>query len=362
MKIYVRPEADPREIRRLEQQLMSLGLQVHRVPSAGEGVLCAVAPGDPVPREYLERLPGVEKVEEIPHPFQLASRSYSPASTRIAVGPVVIGGDDVVLMAGPCAIEGEDQVIRAARAVHAEGARVLRGGAFKPRTSPYSFQGLGVTGLKILRAAADELGMAVVSEIMDASQLDDCLQYVDILQVGARNVQNFSLLQALGRADKPVLLKRGMASTIDEWLMSAEYIMSGGNYRVILCERGVRSHNEYTRNTLDLSAVPVVRTLSHLPVVVDPSHAVGVRGMIAPMALAAIAGGADGLLIEVHPEPERALCDGKQSLYPEQFASLARQVRQIARVVGRGMAPRAGPETRDAAGGRPPGPGPGKRD
>ncbi len=317
---------------------MALGLQVHRVPGAGEHVLCAITAGEKVPPEKIRELPGVASVDPIPHAFKLASRFYCAPDSRILVGPVEIGGPEPVLMAGPCAVESEEQVFTAARAVYAAGARVLRGGAFKPRSSPYSFQGLGVTGLRILREAADELGMAVISEIMDVSQLDDCLKYVDILQVGARNVQNFSLLQALGKVDRAVLLKRGMSSTYDEWLMSAEYLMSGGNYRVILCERGIRTYEGYTRNTLDLSAVPVIQKLSHLPIIVDPSHAVGIRSMVLPMALAAIAAGCDGLLVEVHPRPETALCDGAQSLYPEQFAELARQVRDISAVVRGGGA------------------------
>ncbi len=333
MKIEIKPGSGPRQVHQLEQALMALGLQVHRVPGAGERVLCAVATGEKVAPDRIRQLPGVERVDPIPHPFKLASRFYCARDTRIQVGSIEIGGPEPVIMAGPCAVESEEQVFQAARAVHAAGAQVLRGGAFKPRTSPYSFQGLGVTGLRILRQAADELGMAVISEIMDVSQLDDCLRYVDILQVGARNVQNFSLLQALGKVDRTVLLKRGMSSTFDEWLMSAEYLMSGGNYRVILCERGIRTYGSYTRNTLDLSAVPVVQALSHLPIIVDPSHAVGIRSMVAPMALAAVAAGADGLLIEVHPSPETALCDGPQSLYPEQFAELARQIREISRVV-----------------------------
>lgn len=344
MKIQISPDADARGVRHLEQQLMALGLQVYRVPAAGERVICAIATGDPVPIDEVKALRGVESVVKLPHEFKLASRAYCQASTKVTVGPVEIGGGEMVIMAGPCAVESEEQVFSAARHVYAHGARILRGGAFKPRTSPYSFQGLGVTGLRILRAAADELGMAVVSEIMDLSQLDDCMKYVDILQVGARNVQNFTLLSALGKVDKPVLLKRGMASTIDEWLMSAEYIMAGGNHRVIVCERGIRAHNTYTRNTLDLAAVPVVKQLSHLPIVVDPSHAVGVRSMVAPMALAAVASGADGLLIEVHPKPEIALCDGKQSLTPELFADLAAKIRETARVVGRTMPERILPE------------------
>ncbi len=341
MKITLRPDADPQQVQQLERQLMGLGLRVHRVPAAGDRVLCAIAGGEPVAMNRLRDLPGVATVEALPHEFKLASRALCPTQTRIRIGELELGGEEVLLMAGPCAVESEEQVFQVARRVHAAGARVLRGGAFKPRTSPYSFQGLGVAGLKILRAAADELGMAVVSEIMDVSQLDDCMRYVDILQVGARNVQNFTLLQALGRVDRPVLLKRGLASTMDEWLMSAEYVMSGGNHRVLICERGIRTHGSYTRNTLDLSAVPVARELTHLPILVDPSHATGVRSMVGPMALAAVAAGADGLLIEVHPMPDVALCDGKQSLYPDQFDQLAAQLRAVAAAVGRRIA--AGP-------------------
>lgn len=339
MKITLLPDADPPQVRELERQLTGLGLRVHHLPAAGDRVLCAIASGDPVAIDRLRALPGVATVEALPHEFELASRALCPTQTRIRIGELELGGEEVLLMAGPCAVESEEQVFRVARRVHASGARVLRGGAFKPRTSPYSFQGLGVAGLKILRAAADELGMAVVSEIMDASQLDDCMRYVDILQVGARNAQNVTLLQALGRVDRPVLLKRGLASTMDEWLMSAEYVLSGGNHRVLLCERGIRTHGSYTRNTLDLAAVPVARELTHLPILVDPSHATGIRSIVGPMALAAVAAGADGLLIEVHPTPEAALCDGRQSLYPDQFDQLAARLRAVAAAVGRRIAP-----------------------
>lgn len=343
MRILIAPEATRTDMQRLERTLMAWGLQVYRLPQAGERVLCAVSSGESIPIEKVRALPHVAAADRLPHEFKLASRALCPERTRIKVGSVELGGPEVVVMAGPCAVESEDQVFAAARAVYAAGARILRGGAYKPRTSPYSFQGLGVEGLRILRAAADELGMAVVSEIMDVAQLDDCVRYTDILQVGARNVQNFTLLSALGKIDKPVLLKRGLASTIDEWLMSAEYVMAGGNHRVIICERGIRAHNTYTRNTLDVAAVPVVKELSHLPIVIDPSHATGVRSMVTPMALAGVAAGADGLLIEVHPKPEVALCDGKQSLYPEQFRELADQVRSVVRVLGRSMAPADAP-------------------
>jgi 3-deoxy-7-phosphoheptulonate synthase len=238
-------------------------------------------------------------------------------------------------MAGPCAVESEEQIRRTARAVAGMGARVLRGGAFKPRTSPYSFQGLGEEGLRLLRSAADEFGLLLVSEIMDARQLEVVCRHVDILQIGSRNVQNFTLLKAVGGASRPVLLKRGMASTIDEWLQAAEYVMAEGNHQVILCERGIRTFETYTRNTLDLSAVPVVKSLSHLPVIVDPSHAVGVRDVVIPMARAAVAAGADGLLVEVHCDPDAALCDGSQSLVPSQLAELGEGIASVAKAVGR---------------------------
>jgi 3-deoxy-7-phosphoheptulonate synthase len=340
MKLILKPGLPPAALHYVEQWLMSRGCSVHHFPRPlpqGD-LICAVSEGNDVDIEAVRGLPGVERVEKLPYPFKLSSRAFRGEDTLIRVRDVVIGGPEIVLMAGPCAVEGEEQVRTAARAVRDAGARVLRGGAYKPRTSPYSFQGLGVTGLKILREAADETGLAVVSEIMDISQLEVMLEYVDILQVGARNVQNFTLLQALGQIDRPVLLKRGMSSTIDEWLMAAEYIISGGNPNVIVCERGIRAFGgSYTRNILDLSAVPVVKELSHLPVVIDPSHAVGVRNKVIPMARAAIAAGCDGLLIEVHPNPKAALCDGAQSLHLDEFAALAESIRAIARAIGRGF-------------------------
>ncbi len=353
MKIILKPDTDPAAIHHIEQWLMSRGCIVYSLAQPGGDLLCAISEGVGIDHDEIRRLPGVAEVERIPHPFKLASRFFRNEDTRIRVRDIEIGGSEIVLMAGPCAVEGEEQVRTVARAVHAAGARILRGGAFKPRTSPYSFQGLGVAGLKILREAADEVGMAVVSEIMDVSQLDAMLDYVDILQVGARNVQNFTLLAALGQVDRPVLLKRGMSSTMDEWLMAAEYVMSGGNSKVIVCERGIRAFGSYTRNTLDLSAVPVVKELSHLPIIIDPSHALGVRNKVLPLARAAIAAGCDGLLIEVHPHPETALCDGPQSLIPADFAVLADQVRAIARVLGRDIAgpePGTGPHPGESAG------------
>jgi 3-deoxy-7-phosphoheptulonate synthase len=313
-----------------------------------ETLLCALGAAD-FPLEKIEKLPGVTAITALTKSFKLASRQFCETDTRIGVGGVVVGGGEVVLMAGPCAVEGEDQVTRIAEGVARAGAKVMRGGAFKPRSSPYSFQGLGVEGLKILRKAADAFGLKVVSEVMDVSQLDPACEYVDILQVGARNVQNFTLLNALSELDKPVLLKRGPATTIEELLNSAEYIMAGGNHRVILCERGIRTFNTYTRNTLDLSAVPVLKELTHLPVIIDPSHAVGIRHMVAPMSRAAVAAGADGLIIEVHHDPDTALCDGQQSLTLEQFGELTVECARIASVLGRSLG-RHGGLDREGAG------------
>jgi 3-deoxy-7-phosphoheptulonate synthase len=277
----------------------------------------------------------VQEVVRVSEPYKLAGRSFKRERTVVRAGGVEIGGPEVVVMAGPCTIEGRSQVFETARRVAKAGARVLRGGAYKPRTSPYSFQGMGVDGLKILREAGDEFGMATVSEVMELGQIDAMLEYVDILQVGARNMQNFNLLSALGKVRKPVLLKRGMSATIQEWLLAAEYIMQGGNYEIILCERGIRTFETYTRNTLDISAIPVVQKLSHLPIVADPSHATGRRDKVMPLARAAVAAGADGVLIEVHENPEAALCDGPQSLYPAQFARLMDELRIIVPAVGR---------------------------
>jgi 3-deoxy-D-arabinoheptulosonate-7-phosphate synthase (EC 2.5.1.54) len=265
----------------------------------------------------------------------LVTRKNQPEDTRIEVGSYVLGSEQVVVIAGPCAVESEDILRETAFKVRAAGAMMLRGGAFKPRTSPYSFQGLGEKGLKILARVGEEMNMPVVSELMDSEDIGLLVEHVDIVQVGARNMQNFSLLRKLGRIGKPVILKRGMAATIEEWLMAAEYILAAGNPEVILCERGVRSSEPWTRNTLDLSAVALVKSLSHLPVMVDPSHGTGVRGLVAPMARAAVAAGADGLMIEVHPCPEKALSDGEQSLLPAEFSQMMRQIEGLTRVMGR---------------------------
>ena len=292
------------------------------------------------PRD-VELLDGVREVVKISASYKLASRAFKPDGTIVKVGPpgkqINVGGRDVVIMAGPCTVESQEQISTIAGIMKECGVRVLRGGAFKPRTSPYSFQGMGEEGLKVLRHAGDKYGLLVVSEIMNQTQIPMFLELVDILQVGARNMQNFDLLKELGKVHKPVLLKRGPSATIEEWLLSAEYIMTGGNHDVILCERGIRTFESYTRNTLDISAIPVIQKLSHLPILADPSHGTGRRDKVPPMARAAVAAGADGVLIEVHHAPETALCDGAQSLYPEQFRELMSQLKMIAPAVQRSM-------------------------
>ena len=335
MVITLRLGATPRERHAVESRLRELGFQIVVAPNGPPVVMAAVGEGTMPPIDEIRAMPGVEDARRIPEPFKLASRTFRRESSIVRLGDVEIGGKDVVLMAGPCTIESEEQMVRTAAAVRAAGAKVMRGGAFKPRTSPYSFQGLGEAGLKLMRRVADQHGLLVISEILDKSQISLMDQYVDIFQVGARNMQNYPLLRELGRVERPVLVKRGLAATVDEWLMSAEYVISGGNDRVLVCERGVRAYETYTRNTLDLNAVAVAKSLSHLPVIVDPSHAAGLRDKVVPLARASVAAGADGLLIEVHYDPERAICDGPQSLFPDQFASLAGQIRLIAEAVGR---------------------------
>jgi 3-deoxy-7-phosphoheptulonate synthase len=287
----------------------------------------------------IELLDGVREVVRITQPYKLASRAFRPEGTIVDLGKgVKVGGAEVVVAAGPCAVESKAQIDSVAERVASLGAKILRGGAFKPRSSPYAFQGLGEAGLKMMREAADRNGLLVVSEVMDPSQVELMLRYVDVLQVGARNMQNYHLLRALGEVRKPVLLKRGMSAMIEELLLSAEYIMAGGNYNVILCERGIRTFDTNTRNTLDIAAIPVIKKLSHLPIFADPSHGTGRRDKVAPMARAAVAAGADGLLIEVHPDPEHALSDGAQSLFPDQFGALMAELKIIAPAVGRKMA------------------------
>jgi len=324
------------QIQDVTDHLMRMGFAVHRTTGARQSVLAAVGRRIDFDTRDLEVLSGVEKVHRISAPYKLVGRQFRPHDTVIKFpNGVEIGGKEVVVMAGPCSVESREQLFKSAEMVSQAGAKVLRGGAFKPRSSPYTFQGLGLEGLKLLREAGDRFGLLVISEVMEISQIDIMLPYVDILQVGARNMQNFNLLRELGKAHKPVLMKRGIAATIEEMLLSAEYIMSGGNYDVILCERGIRTFETYTRNTLDISAIPIVHKLSHLPITSDPSHGTGLRDKVAPMACASLAAGADALLIEVHPDPDHALSDGAQSLFPEQFADLMQRLRMIAPAVGR---------------------------
>jgi 3-deoxy-7-phosphoheptulonate synthase len=327
------------QIQAVIDRLVGMGFDIHRSTGVRHTVLGAVGAKIDFDVRDIEVLQGVAEVLRISAPYKLASRAFRPQGTIVKVGPpgreVEIGGQEVIMMAGPCSVESQDQIQRSAEIVASCGARLLRGGAFKPRTSPYSFQGLGEEGLRYLREAADRCGLLVVSEVMDSSDLAMMLRYVDLLQVGARNMQNYNLLRGLGKVDKPVLLKRGTAATIEELLLSAEYIMAGGNYQIVLCERGIRTFESYTRNTLDISAIPVVKKLSHLPIIADPSHGTGRRDKVAPMARAAVAAGADGLLIEVHPSPDTALSDGAQSLAPDQFAALMKELRMIAPAVGR---------------------------
>jgi 3-deoxy-7-phosphoheptulonate synthase len=315
-------------------RLIELGMDVHRSSGATRTVLGVVG-ANKIDPGLIGILDGVHEVLRISEPYKLASRTFKPEDTVVSVGDVRIGGDEVIVMAGPCSAETPAQVEAAAAAVKRAGAKILRGGAFKPRSSPYSFQGLGEPGLVMLRDAADRHDLKLISEVMDVSQIELIGKYCDIYQVGARNMQNFTLLRELGRTRKPVLLKRGISATIEEWLLSAEYVLAGGNGQVVLCERGIRTFESYTRNTLDISAIPVVKKLSHLPIVVDPSHGTGRRDKVPPMARAAVAAGADGLLIEVHTDPDRALSDGAQSMVPAQFDRLMAELRIIAPAIGR---------------------------
>ncbi len=339
MVVVMQEGATEEQIQRAINKLMEMGFDIHRSTGARHTVLGAVGAKVDFDTRDIELLEGVAEVLRISAPYKLASRHFRPEGSIIQVGKgVALGAPEIVVMAGPCSVESPEQIETIAAHVARQGARVLRGGAFKPRTSPYSFQGLGPKGLEYLRSAADKHNLLVVSEVMDINQIPLLVEYVDILQVGARNMQNYNLLKELGKVQKPVLLKRGISATLEELLLSAEYIMAGGNYNVILCERGIRTFESYTRNTLDISAIPVVKKLSHLPIIADPSHGTGRRDKVPPMARAAVAAGADGLLIEVHHDPERALSDGAQSIYPEQFEQLMKELRIIAPVVGRAVA------------------------
>ncbi|HEY1468852.1 MAG TPA: 3-deoxy-7-phosphoheptulonate synthase [Candidatus Acidoferrum sp.] len=336
MVIVMHEGATEEQIQYVIDRVVSSGFDVHRSTGASHTVLGAVGVHRDFDHRDFELLEGVREVVRITQPFKLASRHFKPQGTIIDLGRgVKIGGDEIVVAAGPCSVESREQIHAVAEAVSKTGARILRAGAFKPRTSPYAFQGLGEKGLQLIREAADKFKLFVVSEVMDLSQIEMMGQYVDIFQVGARNMQNYFLLRALGEIQKPVLLKRGMSATIEELLLSAEYILSGGNYNVILCERGIRTFETYLRNTLDIAAIPVIKKLSHLPIVADPSHGTGRRDKVPPMARAAVAAGADGLLIEVHNDPDHALSDGAQSLTPVEFAQLMTEIRIIAPAVGR---------------------------
>ena len=337
MVVVMEERAAEDQIQHVIATLVEKGFDVHRSTGTMRTVLGAVGGNREFDTRLLEVMDGVHEVLRITEPYKLASRTFRPEATLVSMGEFRIGGDEVIVMAGPCSAETDEQVEAAAAAVAKAGAKVFRGGAFKPRSSPYSFQGLGEDGLRMMRAACDRHNLKLVSEVMDVSQIELVDKYADMLQVGARNMQNFTLLRELGRTRTPVLLKRGISATIEEWLLSAEYVLSGGNTDVVLCERGIRTFESYTRNTLDISAVPVIHKLSHLPIVADPSHGTGLRDKVAPMARAAVAAGADGLIIEVHPDPDHALSDGAQSVFPDQFERLMAELRIIAPAIGRSI-------------------------
>jgi len=337
MLVVMQEGATEPQIQTVIDRMVALGFTVHRSTGVVHTLLGGVGPAERVEPADFEVMNGVKEARRIQSPYKLAGRHFREAGTVVRVGDVDIGGPRIVVMAGPCSVESRDQVMAVAERVARAGARVIRGGAFKPRTSPYTFQGLGEEGLRLLHEAAAEHNLKVISEVMDHTQIPLVASYADILQVGARNMQNYNLLREVGRQPKPVLLKRGPAATIEELLLSAEYILSEGNYNVVLCERGIRTFETSTRNTMDLAAIPVVKKLSHLPIIADPSHGTGRRDKVLPMARAAVAAGADGLLVEVHCHPDHALSDGAQSLWPEQFEELMAQLRIIAQAVGRSL-------------------------
>ena len=336
MIIVFKPKTTDEDVQKIVKQVEDKGLTTHIVVGT-ETTICGVI-GDvtKVDPKQLEVSPVVDHVMRVSEPYKLANRAFHPEDSIIDVAGVKVGGDHLALIAGPCSVESKEQVIMIAKAAKAAGANMLRGGAFKPRTSPYAFQGMGTAGLDILLAAKEETGLPIVSELMSAEYIEEFNEKVDLIQIGARNMQNFDLLKEVGkRCTKPILLKRGLSATYEEWIMSAEYIMASGNPNVILCERGVRTYETYTRNTLDLQAIPVIKRLTHLPIIIDPSHAGGKWWLVEPMAKAAVAAGCDGLMIEVHNDPEHALCDGPQSLKPEKYTKLLKQVGEIAHIVGK---------------------------
>ncbi len=339
MLVVMQAQATEEQVRAVCQKIEALGYRAHSMPGAQRTAIGITGNKGEVESGTLEEMPGVQEVIRVSKPYKLVSRDTKPDNTVIKFpgSRVTIGGPDLAIIAGPCAIENRDQAFKVAERVARAGAQFFRGGAYKPRTSPYSFQGLGEEGLKIMAEVRDRFGLLIVTEAVDYESLDLVDKYADVIQIGARNMQNFSLLKRAGRARKPVLLKRGISATLEEFLMAAEYIMSEGNYNIVLCERGVRTFADHTRNTLDLSIVPAVQRLSHLPIIVDPSHGTGKRNKVTPLSRAAVAVGADGLIVEVHHDPDRALSDGMQSLFPDQFDALMAQVRQIAAVLGRGV-------------------------
>jgi 3-deoxy-7-phosphoheptulonate synthase len=337
MLVVMQAHATDEQVRAVCQKIESLGYRAHAMPGATRTAIGITGNQGEVEQGTLDDMPGVQEVIRVSKPYKLVSRDVKEENTviRFAGTPATIGGKNLAIIAGPCAIENRDQAFAVAEAVARAGAQFFRGGAYKPRTSPYSFQGMGEAGLQIMAEIRDRFGLKIITEAIDNESLDLVDAYADVIQIGARNMQNFSLLKRAGRAKKPVMLKRGMSATLEEFFMAAEYIMSEGNYNVVLCERGVRTFADHTRNTLDLSIVPAVQRLSHLPIVVDPSHGTGKRNKVTPLSRASVAVGADGLMVEVHNQPDKALSDGMQSLYPEQFVELMAQVRQIAGVVGR---------------------------
>ena len=339
MIVAMQDQATEKQIQDVIERMVELGFNVHRTTGAQQTILAGV--GKPAHFDVVEFkvLAGVSDAHRISSPYKLAGRSFRPEGTKVQFrNGLVIGDGEIAIMSGPCSVESQEQISLSAKLVAASGAKFLRGGAYKPRSSPYSFQGMGLEGLKIMREAADEHGLLVVTEVMEIAQIEGMVPYVDLFQLGARNMQNFNLLRELGNTRTPVLMKRGIAATIEEVLLSAEYILSGGNYDLMLCERGIRTYETYTRNTMDISAIPVLKKLTHLPVIADPSHGVGIRDLVPPMALASVAAGADGLIMEMHPNPDKAMSDGAQSLYPEQLTKLVAQLRQLAPVVGRTVA------------------------
>ncbi|MDP4191970.1 MAG: 3-deoxy-7-phosphoheptulonate synthase [Bacteroidota bacterium] len=335
MVVVLEKNVTEQQVENIIKHLEDFGFDVHKSTGVEQIVLGAIGVKPDFDIRKVKILDGVFDVHRITEPFKLASRSFHKENTIVKIKDVEIGGNEVVVMAGPCSVECEEQVFNLAEVVKSEGGRILRGGAFKPRTSPYSFQGLGEEGLKLLRQAADKYNLLVITEVMQIEQIDLVGKYADIFQIGARNMQNYPFLKELGKTEIPVMLKRGLAATIEEWMMSAEYIISSGNKNVILCERGIRTFETYTRNTFDLSAVPVVHKKSHLPICADPSHATGYRDQVIPMARAAVAAGADAIMVEIHNDPEKALSDGPQSLYPEQYKMMMKELRAIANAIGR---------------------------